>query len=504
MFASLGVMACSSGNNEDDATEGNGVLKETVTQRSCSISEGAEVDAATTTTITLAYNTTVSVSSNANITLNGTKVTAQKGAVTAMNIDIPVTLEAGTSYTLSVPSGSVLATSDATRTAPAFTLNFTTKKAASKDIPDNEATALTRKLGFMWNLGNHFDSHNNGAKSGWWDGATPTEALYKALAAAGVKTVRIPVTWGPYEGEAPSYTIESELIDVVKQNVEWAKNAGLNVILNTHHDEYWLDIYSGSINSTTNASIEARITATWTQIAEAFKDEGDYLIFEAFNEIQDGGWGYGKSTSDGGKQYKLLNEWNQTAVNAIRATGGNNAKRWIAVHGYAASPTHTMNYMTLPDDTANKIIVAVHSYNPSSFTISDPLDETWGHNANKATDETDLQKIFSDLKAAYIDNNIPCYMDEFGCSCHTTTLGEKCRAYYLEYFCRLAHNAGIAVGLWDNFYAGAGPEHHAYFSHNDGSWMDGGEKLVKMMIKAATSNDDSYTIESIYNTAPRK
>jgi hypothetical protein len=29
----------------------------------------------------------------------------------------------------------------------------------------------------------------------------------------------------------------------------------------------------------------------WTQIAERFKDKGDWLVFESLNELQDGGWG---------------------------------------------------------------------------------------------------------------------------------------------------------------------------------------------------------------------
>ena len=33
----------------------------------------------------------------------------------------------------------------------------------------------------------------------------------------------------------------------------------------------------------------------WKQLAEAFRDEGDYLIFESFNEINDGGWGWSEA-----------------------------------------------------------------------------------------------------------------------------------------------------------------------------------------------------------------
>ena len=482
----------------DEGGEVKPGLQETLVLRSSSLTEGSEVDASSTTVITLSYNDLVTVASAANITLNGKSVTASNNKVTSMAIDITVSLESGTSYTLNVPSGSVLAQKDASQTAPDYTLHFTTKKSGEQALPSNDAMALTQKLGFGWNLGNHFDSHNNGERvpeswGSWWDRATPTELLYQRLAAAGVSTVRIPVTWGPWEGEAPTYTIESDYMKLVAQNVFWARDAGLNVVLNTHHDEYWQDIYSASNNADTNASIKERIHATWRQIAEYFKNEGDYLIFESFNELQDGGWGYGHNVSDGGKQYSILNEWNQLVVNTIRATGGNNLSRWIAVPGYAATPSFTMDHLIIPSDDAGKIIVAVHCYDPYNFTLGTDLATTWGTAAEKKA----ITDVLDKLKEKYIDQDIPCYLGEFGCSRHVTNKENAYRAFYLEYFCRAAHFAGLSACLWDNFNPGGGSEHHAYFSHNDGSWMDNSESLVKSMIKAITSNDESYTLESI-------
>lgn len=147
-----GITSC--GSNDDpidpDTPHTDGTLTESITQRSCSLAEGAEVDASSVTVITLEYNTTVSVSSTVAITLNGNKVSAQKNAQTAMKIDIPVTLEQGKAYTLSVPSGAILATTDATRTAKAFTLNFKTSAApesgAYDELCDASATNEAKQL----------------------------------------------------------------------------------------------------------------------------------------------------------------------------------------------------------------------------------------------------------------------------------------------------------------------------------------------------------------------
>ncbi len=57
--------------------------------------------------------------------------------------------------------------------------------------------------------------------------------------------------------------------------------------------------------------------------------------------------------------------------------------------------------------------------------------------------------------------------------------------------------------MWDNNSIGGGNEKHGVFSHSDGSYINGQEQMVKTMIKAATSDDKSYTLESIYNNAPK-
>ena len=279
-----GLTAC--GDDDDDDNGGGTTPAASLTLRSQSIQNGAEVEAESTTVLTLTYNTVVSISASANITLNGSKVTAKSNATTSMAVDIPLTLEEGQSYTLTVPEGSFVSKNDAKVVNTALTITFTTK-AAPQPI-DNTATGVTKRLGWGWNLGNHFDtsSGEDGKPYQWgfWDNATPTATLYTNLKKAGVSTVRICVTWGNYQ-TADTWTIDADYMATVKQNVDWAEAAGLNVILNMHHDEYWQDIKQAASNNIVNDQVKARIEATWKQIAETFKDEGDYLFFESFNEV---------------------------------------------------------------------------------------------------------------------------------------------------------------------------------------------------------------------------
>lgn len=510
MFITLcftGLVSCGDDDPGDTPTP-----KQTISVRSCSITNGTEYEAASLSEVTISYNTTVAVSNADGILLNGVKCSAKTSGTTAMDVIITLpALEEGKAYTLNIAEGAIVSKSDASVKAPAYSVSFTTK-AAPQPI-NNDATALTKKLGWGWNLGNHFDtsSGEDGVHPQWgyWDNATPTQALYTNLKAAGASTVRMGVTWGNYQDA--EWNIEASYIAEIKQNLEWAEAAGLNVIINMHHDEYWQNIKEAASIAPINDQIKDRIAKTWKQIAEAFKDKGDFLIFESFNEIQDGGWGWGANRTDGGKQYRTLNEWNQLVVSTIRATGGNNATRWIGVPAYASSPAFAVDdNFVLPTDPANRIMVSVHFYDPSNFTLTpegnNGLSE-WGHTAaaGKAdpnSNEDHVVETFKKLQEKYIANNIPVYVGEYGCVMHKTDRSNLFRNYYLEYVCRAAHTYNLPVIIWDNNVAGGGNEHHGYFNHNDGTFLNGSEPLVKAMIKATTSDDASYTLESVYNKAP--
>lgn len=336
-------------------------------------------------------------------------------------------------------------------------------------------------MGFGWNLGNHFDSFRfapdaTPATAGYWDGATPTEELYKNLAAAGVKTVRIPVTWGDWEGAAPDYTIDPAFMAVVRENVEWARDNGLVVILNMHHDEYWQDIYTAATNDSVCQAIGERIGRTWSQVAEEFKNEGNYLYLEVFNEIHaktpemedwDGLW----CRQEGNRAPEIINEWGEIAVRAIRATGEKNATRWIVLNGYAANPALTMDYLRIPEDEAHRLMLSVHTYFPVDFTLQDTR-ETWGVGEEKEADEAAIIGLFEQLRDKYTSQGIPVYLGEFGCDAHATEEGEACRLRYLTLVCEEAAKASIPVVLWDNANPGAGAEHHAYFDHNNGENLE--------------------------------
>lgn len=373
-----------------------------------------------------------------------------------------------------------------------------------KDLPTNEATAMTQKLGWGFNLGNHFDTtlNNEGQWPGYWDQAIPTQTFYQMLASYGAKTVRIPATWTAHMDD--NMVIDAAYLNEVAQNVDWAIAAGLNVILNTHHDAF----ESGYLgNAATNPAVAAEanalIEAVWGQIATKFKDYNEQLIFETFNEVHNGDdWSKGSAA-----QFATLNAWNQLALNTIRATGGKNATRWIGVSGYAANIDLTIANLVLPEDPANHIMVGVHCYDPYNFCLApyNTGDEVsvWGHGANGTNDEESyvINQLYK-LRTAYINNNIPCYLGEYGCVWKNTDVENAYRAYYLEFYCRAANLAGIPMFVWDNNAKNSGNEANGYLDHANGQWLNDSETMVPTMIKACTSTDSSYTLQTIWNKSP--
>ncbi len=433
----------------------------------------------------------------------------QAGSI-GSNRETTVTISAAANATTSSRSGSVTISCG----KESVTVNLTEE---AYSVSTASTTALTPEqvfnaMGPGWNMGNHMDAINNGvAGETIWGNAKCTQATFDNVKKAGFKAVRICTTWTGHIGEAPAYRLEDKWLERVAEIVGYAEKAGLVAIVNTHHDEtYWLDISKAYNNNTQNEKVKDEIFCVWTQIARRFADKGEWLVFESFNEIQDGGWGWSAAfQANPDAQYKVLNDWNQVFVNAVRGAGGNNATRWLGVPGYAASPGFTITGLVLPKDytNANRLMVAVHDYDPYNYTLNTPLVRQWGHTADKDKrcsdyDEEGVVAVFDNLKKAYLDKNIPVYLGEMGCSRHADE-DFAYQQYYMEYFCKAAADRLLPMYLWDNGATGVGPEKHGYFDHGTGAFVDAkAENLIGIMVKAVTTKDPAYTLESVYDSAP--
>ena len=374
------------------------------------------------------------------------------------------------------------------------------------------ASQMNERFGIGWNLGNHFDAFNNGVSGEtFWGNPKATRVTFTEVKAKGFSTVRIPVTWLGHIGDAPEYKIEDAWLDRVAEVVGYAESAGLNVIINIHHDgsegKYWLDVVGASRDEEIHKRVIAQTKAMWTQIAEKFKDKGDFLVFESFNEVHDGKWGWGTNRTDGGKQYKCLNEWNQAFVDAVRAVGGKNADRILGIPSYCTSVDIAIESFVMPKDTAkDRLMLSVHSYDPSEYTLTAKYSE-WGHTADASKkvagdNEAELMRMFEKIHANFISKGVPVYMGEMGCVNRATAREQRFQQYYLSYFAKLAKIYGVPVMLWDNGARGAGNERHAFIDHSTGAYCSTeAEAAVKAFVG---SYENGLTLEDIYNGAPKQ
>ena len=273
---------------------------------------------------------------------------------------------------------------------------------------------------------------------------------------------------------------------------------------------FWQNIADAANDADLNTQIKNKIKGAWTQIANRFKDYGDdWLMMEGFNEINDGGWGWSKDFKDNPqKQCNILNEWNQEFVDAVRATGGKNATRWLGVPSYCANPEFT-KYMTIPTDPAQKVAVAVHFYDPSDYTIGKAQYSDWGHTGaagKKAEggDEDHVKTVFGKLYSTYVANGIPVYIGEFGCSMRSKSNSRAWAfyKYYMEYVVKAAKTYCLPCFLWDNGTGGTGQEQHGYINHGNGNYIGNSKEILDIISNAWSNENESYTLDVVYSKAP--
>jgi endoglucanase len=323
-----------------------------------------------------------------------------------------------------------------------------------------------------WNLGNTLDAVTvpSAAAETAWGNPAATQALFNGVKESGFDIVRIPVTWIGHIGASPNYTVSEARLKRVAEVIGYAKTAGIKaVIINIHHDGNYTEPakgtwgfvdFKGAVgNSAKKTQVQEEIGKVWTQIANYFKNYGDYLIFETLNEVHSGNWGFGASNAE----QDILFDWNQAALSAIRATGGNNATRYVAIPGLGSTEpaivisANSRNKL-LPNDGANgknKLIVAVHYYAPSQYTVAgitdpNPLIHTWGTSAEKE----ELAHETRSLKSTFIDKGIAVYFGEWGAPTGTrSSMNATVKATHLDYIgsvTEAARKNGIVPIYWDD------------------------------------------------------
>lgn len=272
-----------------------------------------------------------------------------------------------------------------------------------------------------------------------WGNPKAAKELFETLKEDGINAVRIPVTWRDHLGDAPDYEIDSEWMERVKEVVDYAYDLGMFVIINLHHDGGGDPDFGAWIRTMAASDYDAfyeKYSAVWNQIADEFEDYDERLIFESMNEV-------GFDDLDEDEAFELLNKINQDFVDIIRASGGNNKTRHLLIAGYWTDIDKTCSdKFVMPTDEQDRCIVSVHYYTPWQFCTTTQQTD-WGTSVEVKTMERQIEK----LKTAFIDNDIPVIVGEYG-----TGYGndEASKIYFNEMLTYLCHRIGIPCFLWDN------------------------------------------------------
>ncbi len=321
-----------------------------------------------------------------------------------------------------------------------------------RTIPENEAMAFMKKMGMGWNLGNTFDAE----KGDWnrnademtvetsWGNPKTTEAMIEALQNAGFSTIRIPVSWHDHVS-GPDHEISEKWLNRVQEVVDWAYNRGMYVIINIHHDAAQVLPVSSHYEESAHY-----VECIWRQLAARFKDYDEHLIMEAMNEprlintLYE--WNFNPTAPDCVDAAKCLNKLNQLFVDTVRATGGNNASRYLMVPAYGAAPGNaTRDSFVIPTDSAdNKIIVSTHAYTPYNFALNQNGGNTFGTQSQKQ----EIVSFMNTLYNRFIVNGIPVVIGEYGAMVKGDNLQD--RVDWTSFYVATASARNMPCVWWDN------------------------------------------------------
>lgn len=352
---------------------------------------------------------------------------------------------------------------------------------APVEFDDITASELTQKIVLGWNLGNTLDSTTTSwladpsptqSETAWGNPVT-TKEMIDGIKAGGFNLVRIPTSWIDHTGAGPDYKIDDDWLARVREVVDYVIENDMYCILNIHHENDWL-IPRASAKS----SVEQRLAAIWKQIGEVFKDYDERLILEGMNEPRLVGdpteWNGGTSEAR-----QVINSYNQTFVDTVRATGSNNAKRILMVPTYAAScMDSTVNEFVLPKDTVtNKLIVSIHSYSPYYFALAPDGTSTFSQ-----SDEAGLKDTIKYVYDSFVAKGTPVIIGEFGAQNRDNTSD---RVRWAEMYVSIAKSYGIKCVWWDNnLFSGTGEKFGLF---NRATLQYDPPELLEALLKGANS-----------------
>lgn len=335
------------------------------------------------------------------------------------------------------------------------------------------AMDIAAKMYPGWNLGNTLEAgpcswlSNDVDYETGWQGTKTTQEIIDYVKEKGFRSVRIPCSWHIHMDS--NHKIKKQWMDRVQEIVDYCIKDSLYVVLNDHYDNGWIE---RSFDSQTPQSIEqncAMLDNMWQQIATRFRDYDHHLLFAGLNEPD-----AGRDDNNRKAEIDALVKYEQTFINTVRATGGNNATRVLVVQGPCTDISVSYDYAELPiDPTPSALMFEVHFYSPYNFCQMEK-DESWGnafyywgasnhfpsstHNPYWGEEDFVISEL-EKMKEKFTSKGIPVYLGEFGALWRTMPSGEsqnKHNASIYAWYKTVTQHAvsnGIIPVVWDTNYS---------------------------------------------------
>jgi len=339
-----------------------------------------------------------------------------------------------------------------------------------------------------WNLGNQFEcsapgqdgeSMEIGMPEGSikaetaWGNPVVTKNVIKAVKDAGFNAVRIPVRWQCHITDAQAMSIDKAWIARVKEVVDWCLSYDMKAIINTHHDK-WLE---GRPTNQYKDENNQKLALLWRNIASEFAAYDDRVAFAGTNEVHiKDNWG-----KPAAENLAVQNSYNQTFIDAVRATGGNNARRHLIVQTYVCNPDYGLynGDFIIPTDAAgnglNYMSVEFHYYTPWDYA-GECKYYFWGdrykqYGETPQENENTMTGFFDRVVSTWANKGLGIVIGEWGVTDHTkdgqADLQHENATYYCRFLVSEARKRGFSTFVWDNNVFGNGQEKFGIFDRKD-------------------------------------
>lgn len=338
------------------------------------------------------------------------------------------------------------------------------------DLPmQSSAAEIAKKMGVAVNIGNTLEA--TGGETAW-NNPMISQTYLAGVKAMGFDAVRVPCNWYNHYmtvkdvmgNDSLTTTIDPAWMARVKEVVSMCIDNDLYVVLNDHWDTGWIE---NTFDQGYHSSLAEQLADMWTQIATEFNPFDEHLLFAGLNEP-------GMNGQITAPALEALTKYEQAFIDAVRATGGNNATRTLVVQGPQTNVDMTLDpsYVMPVDAAADRLMVEIHFYDPYQFCLMED-DADWGktwwyygsenhvagsdRNNGSYGNEAYIADQFKKLHDKFVANGLPVIVGEYGSNIRTAdkyagiddAKHAASRAYWNEVVTRAALTNGCVPFYWE-------------------------------------------------------